>query len=181
MTRLISPVLASSLSIALSMTLAIVLFTQQSAYAKSVKSPLIGKPMPEFSAPGLPPHRQRLTHTVLQEKEGIKILNFWASWCAQCVAEHPNMFKLSKVVPVYSITYQDAPKDSQKFLKKLGDPFTHIGVDRKGRVAKKWGFRNTPETYVIDAKGIVRQKYVGMIDDEHVEAILEFIKNSKEN
>ena len=176
MIRFMPPLLLSFLAVSLAM----VLLTPQLSYAKSVKSPLIGKPMPEFSAPALPPHRQRLTDTVLKEKEGFKVLNFWASWCAQCAAEHPNMFELAKVIPVYSLTYQDAPKDSQKFLKKLGDPFTHIGVDKKGRVAKKWGFRNTPETYLIDGKGIVRQKYVGMIDDEHVKAILDFVKNNKE-
>ena len=176
MIRLMPPILLSFLL----MSLAMVLFTSAPAYAKSVKSPLIGKPMPEFSAPPLPPHRTYLTHTVLKEKSGVKVLNFWASWCGQCAAEHNNIFKLSKSVPVYSITYEDAPKDSIKFLKKLGDPFTHTGVDRKGRTAKKWGFRNTPETYVIDGKGIVRQKYIGILEDEHVEAILEFVKNSKE-
>ena len=176
MIRLMPPLLLCLLAL----SLAVVLLTPQSAYAKSVKSPLIGKPMPEFSAPALPPHRQRLTDAVLKEKEGVKILNFWASWCSQCAAEHPNLITLSKTVPVYSITYRDAPKDSQKFLKKMGDPFTHIGVDKKGRVAKKWGFRNTPETFVIDGDGIVRQKYVGIIDDEAVKAILEFVKASKE-
>ena len=164
----------------LSMSLAMVLFTITPSYAKSVKSPMIGKPMPEFSASPLPPHRTYLTNTVIKEKEGVKVLNFWASWCGQCAAEHPNIFKLSKSVPVYSITYNDAPKDSIEFLKKMGDPFTHTGVDRKGRTAKKWGFRNTPETYVIDDKGIIRQKYIGILEDEDVEAILEFVKNSKE-
>ena len=82
---------------------------------------------------------------------GVKLVNYWASWCAPCRAEHPNLEALAtEGVPIYGINYKDNPNDATAFLNELGDPYAGLGADQQGRTALEWGLYGVPETYVVD-------------------------------
>ena len=100
-------------------------------------------------------------------RDGLKgqptVINFFASWCVPCRQEHPLLMRLanSGTVRLYGIAYKDKPEDSTRFLDQLGDPYRGIGVDRDGRTGLDFGVYGVPETYVLDAVGHIRKRFVG--------------------
>ncbi len=104
-----------------------------------------------------------LTDAQLREG-GVKILNFWASWCAPCRVEHPTLMQLAEEgIPIYGVNYKDEPGNAVGFLEELGDPYTAIGADASGRMALDWGVYGVPETYVIDGEGTVLLRFPGPV------------------
>jgi len=100
----------------------------------------------------------------------VKLVNYWASWCAPCRAEHPNLEALSKEgIPVYGVNYKDQLDNADDFLKELGDPYEAIGRDEQGRMALDWGLYGVPETYVIDGEGTVILRFAGPITQRVIE------------
>ena len=94
----------------------------------------------------------------------VKLVNYWASWCAPCRVEHPQLVALAEVgVPVYGINYKDDAEKALGFLAELGDPYTGIGADRNGRVALDWGVYGVPETFVVDGDGNVVLRFAGPV------------------
>lgn len=94
----------------------------------------------------------------------VKIVNFWASWCAPCRAEHPNLVKLKgDGVPIFGVNYKDRPEDALKFLAELGNPYTATGADESGRMGIDWGIYGVPETFVIDGAGKVVLRIPGPV------------------
>ncbi len=107
--------------------------------------------------PGLVPFTDQDLRT-----DGLKLLNFWASWCAPCRAEHPHLVTLSdRGIPVYGINYRDDPEKAQAFLAELGNPFAGGGADPRGRLAVDWGVYGLPETYILDHDGTVLYRLAG--------------------
>jgi len=95
---------------------------------------------------------------------GVKLVNYWASWCAPCRAEHASLEVLaSEGVQIYGVNYKDEPRKALKFLAELGDPYAGIGADATGRTALEWGLYGVPETFVIDGEGKVRLRFAGPI------------------
>ena len=95
---------------------------------------------------------------------GVKLVNYWASWCAPCRAEHANLELLaSEGVPIYGINYKDDPAKAVKFLAELGNPYRAVGTDESGRTALEWGLYGVPETYVIDSSGVITLRFAGPI------------------
>lgn len=94
----------------------------------------------------------------------VKLVNFWASWCAPCRAEHPNLEMLSSEgVTIYGINYKDQPDKALAFLQDLGNPYAAIGTDSEGRNGLEWGLYGVPETFVIDAEGKIVLRFAGPI------------------
>ncbi|WP_420555516.1 DsbE family thiol:disulfide interchange protein [Roseovarius sp.] len=95
---------------------------------------------------------------------GVKLVNYWASWCAPCRVEHPHLTALAEEgITIYGVNYKDQPGNALKFLNELGDPYTAIGADETGRMALDWGLYGVPETYVIDGEGRVVLRFPGPI------------------
>ena len=95
---------------------------------------------------------------------GAKLVNFWASWCAPCRVEHPNLMALAaQGVVIHGINYKDDEANALDFLAELGDPFAKIGADRDGRVGIEWGVYGIPETFVVDRNGKVTLRFAGPI------------------
>ncbi|MCU9848759.1 DsbE family thiol:disulfide interchange protein [Defluviimonas sp. WL0024] len=96
----------------------------------------------------------------------VKLVNFWASWCAPCRAEHPNLTKLAgEGVTIYGVNYKDRPQAALKFLADLGNPFAATGADESGRMGIDWGLYGVPETFVIDGEGKVILRFAGPITE----------------
>ncbi len=92
----------------------------------------------------------------------LKLVNFWASWCGPCRAEHPTLMQLqSEGIPVYGVNYKDQPGNAVDFLEELGNPFAKGGADENGKMALNWGVYGVPETYVIDGDGKVVMRIAG--------------------
>jgi cytochrome c biogenesis protein CcmG/thiol:disulfide interchange protein DsbE len=135
-------------------------------------SALIGKPVPEFDLPPLDGlDRPGLASADLEGR--AVLVNVFASWCVPCRAEHPILMRLAeRGVPIYGINYKDKPDQAGAWLGELGDPFERIGADQSGRVAIDWGVYGVPETFVIDAAGRIRHKFVGPLMPQDVDKTL---------
>jgi cytochrome c biogenesis protein CcmG/thiol:disulfide interchange protein DsbE len=103
----------------------------------------------------------------------VKLVNFWASWCALCRVEHPNLEALAdQGVPIYGVNYKDKPEAALKFLAELGNPYAGIGQDDTGRMGLDWGVYGVPETYVIDGEGRILMRHAGPITQRTLEGAL---------
>jgi cytochrome c biogenesis protein CcmG/thiol:disulfide interchange protein DsbE len=97
---------------------------------------------------------------------GVKLVNYWASWCAPCRAEHPSLTALAEEgVTIHGVNYKDKPENALGFLDELGNPFTDMGADDSGRMALDWGVYGVPETYVIDGEGRIVLRFAGPITE----------------
>lgn len=134
----------------------------------AIPSALIGKKMAEIDLPGLGSRSGVKTADFTGQ---ITVLNFFASWCAPCRAEHPLIKSLRDVpgIRVIGITFKDAPADSEKYLAELGDPYQAIGMDNEGRAGIEFGLSGVPETYVVDKDGIIRYRLAQPLDPGRLE------------
>ncbi|MBL8334830.1 MAG: DsbE family thiol:disulfide interchange protein [Rubrivivax sp.] len=152
--------------LAIFVVLAVLLAVGLTLKPREVPSPFIGKPAPAFKLPQL-----KLAGTDFdpaQMKGQVWLLNVWASWCAPCRDEHPLLVEAAakKLVPIVGLNYKDDPRAAEEWLRKLGDPYQAIAVDRDGRVSIDYGVYGVPETFVIDREGIVRLKHIGPLTPE---------------
>lgn len=138
---------------------------------RKLPSMRVGKPAPSFALPDLY-KASDLIRTPEQMKGRVWLLNVFASWCGACVTEHPSLLSLSKsgYIPVVGLAYKDDVAETRKWLiEHGGDPYVFVAVDRDGSVGIEYGVYGVPETYVIDAQGIIRHRHVGPIDLEFME------------
>ncbi|SNT74305.1 DsbE family thiol:disulfide interchange protein [Paracoccus seriniphilus] len=137
----------------------------------ALPSTMVGRPAPAVSETTLPGKTQ-LTHEMLQQP-GVKLVNFWASWCPPCRAEHPTLTELSKQLPVYGIDLKDPEANAMSFLTQDGDPFHALATDPKGRTAIEWGVTAPPETFIIDGEGNVLFRFAGpMVREDYTNRFL---------
>jgi cytochrome c biogenesis protein CcmG, thiol:disulfide interchange protein DsbE len=133
---------------------------------RGVPSMLVGKPIPEFSLPGLDPH-QGFSSTDLGAPPSPVLVNFFASWCIPCVIEAPQLNELQRRgVRIWGIAYKDKQEATASFLRRTGDPYARIAVDAPGRVAIDFGAYGVPETYLVDRSGVVRWRWAGPLTDD---------------
>ena len=103
----------------------------------------------------------QLTDTDLRGGE-ITIVNFWASWCPPCRAEHPTLIALAdQGYRVAGVNFRDAQDQAVKYLEDESDPFFATGFDQRGRAAIDWGVTAPPETFIVDGDGTVLFRFVG--------------------
>jgi cytochrome c biogenesis protein CcmG/thiol:disulfide interchange protein DsbE len=136
-----------------------------------VESTMIGQPLPEFA---LQPAFDGLPGAAKADFAGKpKLLNIWASWCPPCIAEAPHLETLQKQgVEIIGIAIRDKPADVAGFLGKYGNPYTRIGSDKISEVQLGIGSSGVPETFVIDAKGVIRYQHLGDVGADDVPTLL---------
>lgn len=131
-------------------------------------SALIGKQAPAVDVVPLG-DKPVLTDADLRAGQ-ITMVNFWASWCAPCRVEHPNLTDLAaRGFQIYGVNYKDTDAKALKFMGELGDPYTAIGADPQGKMALNWGAYGVPETFVIDGTGKIILRHAGPITQRVIE------------
>ncbi len=135
-------------------------------------SALIGKPAPAFELPVLHDPQIKVSNTEL--RGAPYVLNVWGSWCAACRDEHPILtrFAETKRVRVIGYNWKDEPADALRWLEQLGNPFVLVLSDIEGRTAIDWGVTAAPETFLVDASGVVRWKYSGALSQRVIDTQL---------
>jgi cytochrome c biogenesis protein CcmG/thiol:disulfide interchange protein DsbE len=131
---------------------------------------MVGKPLPALTlAPlaGGPPAPLRVA------AKGPVLVNFYASWCAPCIEEAPALMALkAEGVRIVGVAYKDEPANTAAFLARLGDPFATVLMDRDGRAGVEFGVTGVPETYAVDAAGMIRAKHAGPMTPADAEGLL---------
>ena len=126
-------------------------------------SVLIEKKVPRFETESLLDNKKFIS----TEEFGNKtvIVNFFATWCKPCREEHPYIKRLSntKGIKIIGINYKDNPQRTIKWLKELGNPYSKIAIDSNGQIGIDWGVYGLPETFIVNAEGIIKYRHVGPI------------------
>lgn len=126
----------------------------------ALPSVFIGKPAPGVPEKGLEGYEQ-LTDADLRDGE-LTIVNFWASWCPPCRAEHPTLEALAdEGLRVAGVNFKDEKAQARGYLERQGDPFFAHGFDPKGSTAIDWGVTAPPETFLVDGDGTVLFRFAG--------------------
>ncbi len=135
-------------------------------------SPLIDRPFPQFSLSTLDDPEGAVTETAL--KGEVALVNVWATWCVACRVEHPWLMKIAEEagIPIFGVNYKDDRDEALAWLKRFRDPYRFSVYDHEGSLGLDLGVYGAPETFLIDADGIVRYKHVGVIDDRVWKTIL---------
>ena len=131
---------------------------------RALPSPYIGKPAPEFELPKL----KDLSAAVGTEdfRGQVALVNVWATWCVQCRAEHQFLMDLAAngSIPIYGINWRDTRPEALRWLEQLGDPYIASGFDVDGVVGIDWGVYGAPESFLVNADGVVLFKQLGPLN-----------------
>ncbi|MFC1234306.1 DsbE family thiol:disulfide interchange protein [Vibrio sp. F74] len=127
-----------------------------------LESVLVGKPVPEFRLEDLA-EPGKLHDQAIFRGEPL-LLNVWATWCPTCYAEHQTLNELAaKGVKIIGLNYKDDRAKATGWLNDLGNPYLISLFDGDGMLGLDLGVYGAPETYLIDAKGIIRYRHVGNV------------------
>lgn len=151
--------------------LALLLFRGLSLDPREMPSALIDKPLPEFELFSLGEQRTLTRGDVIGQ---ISLFNVWATWCVSCRVEHPYLQQLADAgIPIVGVNYKDEDAAALRWLQDLGNPYTVNIADRDGTLGLDLGVYGAPETYVVDADGVIRYRHVGVVDERVWRSILE--------
>jgi cytochrome c biogenesis protein CcmG/thiol:disulfide interchange protein DsbE len=166
-----APRLKLFLPLLIFVVMSIFLFRGLSLDPQALPSALIDQPLPEFSLPVLGQERLIQRQDIVGE---AALLNVWATWCVSCRVEHPYLVQIgARGIPIYGINYKDEDAAAQRWLTDLGDPYRANIVDREGTLGLDLGVYGAPETYLVDANGVIRYRHVGVVDERVWQTILQ--------
>lgn len=138
----------------------------------TVKSRLVGQPVPEFALPAAASGKASLSSADLKG-HGPRLVNLFASWCIPCIGEMPVLLQLREQgVQIDGIAIRDAPGDVADFLGRHGDPFMRAGADMRSQLQMALGSSGVPESFIVDSNGIIRYQHIGPLTDADVPTIL---------
>ena len=144
-------------------------------------SALLDKPLPSFQLSALEDPERQLTEADLKGEPAL--VNVWATWCPSCKQEHAQLNRIkAEGYKVIGINYKDDRQKADIWLKKYLNPYAINVFDNKGSLGVDLGVYGAPETYVIDAEGIIRYKHVGVVDErvwEKLKGIIDQLDTAK--
>lgn len=125
-----------------------------------LRSALIGKPAPAITPVGLDGFAPVDAESLATGQ--VTLVNFWASWCPPCHAEHPKLLEMqAEGMPIIGVNFKDQSGPASSYLTKDGNPFRAVAFDPQGRTAIDWGVSAPPETFILDAEGTVLYRFAG--------------------
>lgn len=160
----------------------VVLFAGIGKDPTKLDSALVGKQVPVFSLKDLKSPESSLDEGLFQGE--VVLLNVWGTWCPSCRDEHGDLMWLAqeKKIAIIGLNYKDSRDDALVWLDKLGDPYRTVIYDPRGTLGFDLGVYGAPETFVIDAQGVVRYRHVGVVNKEVWEQVLlPVINDAREN
>ncbi len=143
-----------------------------------IPSMIVGRAMPSFSLAPLAGTEPVASDALLGKP---LVVNFWASWCVSCREEHPLLVQLGDRAGLFDefrivgIDYRDSPAAAASFLDRLGHFPYPSGQDGRGRLGIDFGVYGMPETFFVDAEGIVQARHVGPLTPDAIEQNLKLI------
>lgn len=145
-------------------TLIGILFLGLGKNPNAIRSPLIGKDAPTFA---LREVGTETTVDVAQFRGKPLVINFWATWCGPCWEEHPVLVAGARSRPdvqFLGVVFQDTEEKILGFLRERGSSYPTV-VDNKGKTAIAYGIGGVPETFFLDANGVIVAKYSGPMSE----------------
>ncbi|MEY3037691.1 MAG: hypothetical protein RL143_258 [Pseudomonadota bacterium] len=147
---------------------------------RALPSALLDKPMPAFELQSLHGEKQL---TVADLKGDVALVNVWATWCPTCKEEHQVLNQIAQEgVTIFGINYKDERPKALDWLQKYLNPYKAVIFDPDGRLGLDLGVYGAPETYIIDANGVIKFRHVGAVDQQvwqKLKAIMEQVKGGK--
>ena len=140
-------------------------------------SPLVGREAPDFRLEGLDGPAVELSTLRGQ----VVVVNFWASWCAECRIEQPALdatwerFRDSGVV-VVGVNFQDQSADARQYLAETGSSYPTVR-DSDSTTSLAYGLRGVPETFLVDRSGRVVDRIIGPVNEDALAARIQSLLN----
>ena len=136
---------------------------------RTVASRLVGQPLPAIDLPPLVASHPGLDAST----RGPRLVNIFASWCVPCAVEVGELQRLrARGVVVDGIAIRDKAADLAAFLARHGDPYRAIGSDPESRSMIALGSSGVPESFIVDARGVIRYQHIGAIGPQDFDAVL---------
>lgn len=131
---------------------------------QELPSAQVGKPLASITLPDLNTPSRTISMDRLKGK--VRLLNIWASWCSSCAEEQVFLLKLAhNGFPIVGLNYKDDPESAKAWLREWGNPYQRIAMDPEGKAAIELGVYGTPETFLIDKKGVILYRFAGVLND----------------
>jgi cytochrome c biogenesis protein CcmG/thiol:disulfide interchange protein DsbE len=165
------------LPLALFLALVVVFVVQLTRNAEGddptrLESVLIGKPVPEFRLEDLAEPGKLYDQSVFRGEP--LLINVWATWCPTCYAEHQYLNQLAaQGVKIIGLNYKDDREKAVDWLNELGNPYLISLYDGDGMLGLDLGVYGAPETYLVDADGVIRYRHVGDVNPDNWKEVLE--------
>ncbi len=142
-------------------------------------SALVGRALPQFALPAATADGSGLSDKDFMGGKP-RMLNVFASWCIPCKAEAPQLEALKKAgVQIHGLAVADKPEDVAAFFGAFGNPYAKVGADKDYLVQLSLGSKGVPETFIVNAKGVITHHHIGDIRAEHVASLLKKMKEAE--
>jgi cytochrome c biogenesis protein CcmG/thiol:disulfide interchange protein DsbE len=145
----------------------------------AIPSQMVERSVPAFALPPAVPSKPGLSAGDLATGQP-RLLNIFASWCVPCVGEAPVLGELKRRgVIIDGIAIRDTPGALTVFLARNGDPYERIGADQQSDAQIALGSSGVPETFLVDAKGVIRRQYIGPLNASNIPGVLRELEQAR--
>ncbi len=127
---------------------------------RDIPTEFIGRSAPAINVPGLYDETKIVKTQDMKGK--VWLFNVWGTWCPECWREHAYLMELKRQgIPIVGLNWRDTRPEAKAMISKMGNPFINIGFDPESSVAIEWGVYGAPETFLVDANGMILAKHAG--------------------
>ncbi|WP_136247395.1 DsbE family thiol:disulfide interchange protein [Halomonas borealis] len=135
------------------------------------ESALMERPFPAFRLATLSDPERILDESLLEGE--VTLVNVWGEWCPTCKQEMPQLLELAeRGVRLVGIDYKDSREKGREFLQGFGNPFEVNLFDPEGDLGFDLGVYGAPESFLVDADGVIRYHHTGYISPQDVERVI---------
>lgn len=145
------------------LAIAVLFLSRLGKNSDALPTALAGRPLPTIELPVL----GGADKIALDGLSGPLLINVWGTWCPSCYEEMPYLLELQrKGVRIVGIDYKDETDKAQQFLAERGNPYQQVLADADGAAGIELGVYGAPETFIVDANGVIRDRITGVVTPE---------------